>query len=201
MAAAALPGRGVALLLASLLALASGQGLLSRGGARRIVRAKRQAPQAPADAAARGLALDDVLGDALGEPEGAAISLMQERREKIRAGRGGCRGGSEAERPGGDRAAGFGDAALAAAVSDGLEDGTAALSLAQGSGRMVLAGRPAMGGAQAADVGCVDRAVTGLTQAVDPDMVDMMLSEEMDVSLTQVGADIKWSTAAPRSAG
>jgi hypothetical protein len=94
-----------------------------------------------------------------------------------------------------DHAAGFGDAALAAAVSDGLEDGEAAISLVQNSGRRVLSGRPVIGGAMDdEDPGCVDRAVAGLSQAVDSNIVDMMLAEEMEMSLTQAGVDLEHPT-------
>lgn len=94
-----------------------------------------------------------------------------------------------------DHAAGFDDAALAAVVSDGLEDGAAAISLVQNSGRRVLSGRPVIGGAMDDEgPGCVDRAVAGLSQAVDANIVDMMLAEEMEMSLTQAGVDLEHPT-------
>jgi len=86
-------------------------------------------------------------------------------------------------------------AALAAAASDGLEDGAAAISLVQNSGRRVLSGRPVTGGAMDdEDPGCVDRAVAGLSQAVDSNVVDMMLAEEMEMSLTQASVDLEYPT-------
>lgn len=93
-----------------------------------------------------------------------------------------------------DNAAGFGDAALAAAASDGLEDGAAAISLVQRGKGAVLSGRPVIGGAMDEDSGCVDRAVAGLSQAVDPYIVDMMLDEEMEMSLTQASVDLEHPT-------
>merc|ERR1719356_2450728 len=110
------------LLMLLLLRSASGQGLGVQAGVRRIKAGSRGAETVDDAAQAAAAALEVEVSDAE-----AALSLRQERHEKIRVGDGNC-----ASR--GCAATGADDAALAAAVSDGMEESMEALAMYQSAG-------------------------------------------------------------------